>query len=74
MKFLNFFFTSFFALLDPDPDSESGSADLIESGSTPHPPSSLKTFSLLADIPYMNLAGEDLKPDRNATVIALLVN
>ncbi len=28
----------------------------------------------LADIPYMNLAGEDLQPDRNATVIVLLVN
>jgi hypothetical protein len=26
-----------FALLDPDPDSESGSTDLIESGSNPDP-------------------------------------
>ncbi len=31
MKFLNFF--SIFALLDPHPDPESGSTDLIESGS-----------------------------------------
>jgi hypothetical protein len=35
MKFLNFFLLLcvIFALLDPDPDSESGSTDLIESGS-----------------------------------------
>jgi hypothetical protein len=37
MKFLNFclFLWVIFALLDPDPDSESGSTDLIESGSNP---------------------------------------
>jgi hypothetical protein len=35
MKFLNFFLLLWviFALLDPDPDSESGSTDPIESGS-----------------------------------------
>jgi hypothetical protein len=33
MKFLNFFLFLWFALLDPDPDS--GSTDLIESGSEP---------------------------------------
>ncbi len=37
----------------------------------PTPPPFLHENVLpLADIPYMNLAGEDLKPDRNATVIA----
>jgi hypothetical protein len=36
MKFLIFSaFVGHFALLDPDPDSESGSTDLIESGSNP---------------------------------------
>ncbi len=35
MKFLNFFqfLRVIYALLDPDPESESGSTDLIESGS-----------------------------------------
>ncbi len=38
MKFLNFFLlVSDFALLDPDPDSENGSTDLIESGSNTDP-------------------------------------
>jgi hypothetical protein len=39
MHFLNFFLFSLviFALLYPDPDSESGSTDLIESGSNPDP-------------------------------------
>jgi hypothetical protein len=39
MKFLDFFLLLWvlFALLDPDPDSESGSTDLIESGSNPDP-------------------------------------
>jgi hypothetical protein len=40
----------------------------------PHNPFQHENVLPLADIPYMNLAGEDLKPDRNDTVIALLVN
>jgi hypothetical protein len=39
MKFINFVLCLWvtFALLVPDPDSESGSTDLIESGSTTNP-------------------------------------
>jgi hypothetical protein len=39
MKFYNFFLLLWviFALLDPDPDSESGTTDPIESGSNPDP-------------------------------------
>jgi hypothetical protein len=37
--FFSIFVGNFFALLDPDPDSKSGSTDLMESGSNSDPQS-----------------------------------
>jgi hypothetical protein len=53
MKFFNFFLLLWviFALLDPDPDSESGATDPIESGSNPDPdPQPCLIFLRKADI------------------------
>jgi hypothetical protein len=66
MKFLNIFkfLWVFFALLDPDPNSESGSrvgsTDLIKSGSNPDPGSGTLVFRLRTHLHDGEQVGEVL--------------
>ena len=44
-----------FALLDPDPDSESGSTDLIESGSNLDPDTDLQPWLIVDNVVDLDL-------------------